>query len=369
MGVPRELVVHLHDQGARDALSPHRVREPPPRYRGSMAANPVTFSDMGRDPAEVARKLATWQRGEPDEAVRETLAASAREISRSAYTLWAWQGRNAAGEPCWVLPITTAQAAGFAPRRPATALARCIGAALDLGADPARVRLEAWRGYTCVVAPGLDEELAPLATEEAHPHPDRARMASLPQTVVLGGTPIALDARPDARGGGLIALGRELWLHPVRALLALDRNGLPTTAIPDDPADLVRSLRDLGCAGDPPRSVGDDRPSLAIDDDPCPRRRHARRVLRRLLQKGKIGGHHTEIDHFTRGLPDHDKSDAKDVVEALLRAGVLVEKPSVGQRHISLNRENLPAIHALIERGDTIDPGLAAIWTAPAPGG
>ena len=87
----------------------------------------------------------------------------------------------------------------------------------------------------------------------------------------------------------------------------------------------------------------------------------------RLLQKGKIGGHHTEIGHFTRGLPDHEKSDAKEVVEALLRAGILVEKPSVGQRHISLNREALPEIHALIERGDTADPQLAEAWTAPAP--
>ncbi len=91
-------------------------------------------------------------------------------------------------------------------------------------------------------------------------------------------------------------------------------------------------------------------------------------MLRRLLQKGKIGGHHTEIGHFTRGLPDHDKRDAKEVVEVLLRAGLLVEKPSVGQRHISLNRESLPDIHALIERGDTADPQVAALWTAPAPG-
>jgi hypothetical protein len=44
-----------------------------------------------------------------------------------------------------------------------------------------------------------------------------------------------------------------------------------------------------------------------------------------------------------------------------------VEKPSVGQRHISLNRESLPEIHALIERGDTADPQLAEAWTAPAP--
>ena len=56
------------------------------------------------------------------------------------------------------------------------------------------------------------------------------------------------------------------------------------------------------------------------------------------------------------------------MAEALLRAGLLGEKPSVGQRHIYLRREALPAIHALIERGETHDPVLAAFWTAPAPG-
>ena len=54
--------------------------------------------------------------------------------------------------------------------------------------------------------------------------------------------------------------------------------------------------------------------------------------------------------------------------EALIRAGMLLEKPSVGQRHISLNVRALPQIHALIERGETDDPQLAEMWTAPAPG-
>ncbi len=332
-----------------------------------MATSDVTLGDLARDPAEVARGLVAWQRGEPDEAALETLAASAGVMSRSGYTLWAWQGRTAGDEPAWALPITSAQAARFAPRGPAAALARSIVAALDLGADPATLRLEDWRGYACLIAPGMAEELSSEAIEEAHPAPGRARMATLPSGIALGGPQIALGPDPEARGRGLVALGRGLSLHPVRALIALHRHGLPTTAVPDEPVDLVRSLRDLGCAAEPSPTTSERAPRLAIDDDACPRRRHARRVLRRLLQKGKIGGHHTEIGHFTRGLPDHDKRDAKEVVEALLRAGVLVEKPSVGQRHISLNRESLPEIHALIERGETLDPQLAGIWTAPAP--
>lgn len=330
-------------------------------------ATDVTLGDMARDPAQVARGLVAWQRGEPDEAALQTLAASARELSRSIYTLWVWEGLTAAQEPAWALPITATQAARFAPRGPAAALARCVEAALALDCDPSGIRLEEWRGRTCLVAPGIDRDLSPAALEEAHPPPNRARVATLPERIRLGGPPIALLPRPDAPGSGLAVLGRELSLHPIAALLELARHGLLSAGVPDKPADLARTLRDLGAAGERD-DLQEPQPSLAVDDDPCPRRRHARRVLRRLLQKGKIGGHHTEIGHFTRGLPDHEKNDAKEVVEALLRAGLLVEKPSVGQRHISLSREALPDIHALIERGETGDAQLADVWTAPAPG-
>ena len=84
---------------------------------------------------------------------------------------------------------------------------------------------------------------------------------------------------------------------------------------------------------------------------------------------GKVGpGYHTEFDHFARGAAAHDRRQALEVGEALVRAGLLIEKPSVGQRHISLNVRALPEIHALIARGETSDPQLAGLWTAPAPG-
>ena len=335
-------------------------------------ATAVTLGDFARDPGEVARGLVAWQRGDPDDAAVQTLSASCTEMSRTRFTLWSWSGRTSQGEPSWALPVTAAQAAAFAPKGPAAALARSVAALLDgeVGADPDRMRLEDWRGFACVVAPGVgDVELASLAIEDANTTRagSRARIAPLPAEYTIGGGPIPLAADPLARGRGLVALSREVRLHPVLVLLALARHGFDPTAVADDPSDLAEALRDLGYAADLP-AVEPPAPSLAIDDDACPRRRHARRVLRRLLLKGKIGGHHTEIGHFTRGLPDHEKRDAKEVVEALLRSGILVEKPSVGQRHISLNREALPEIHALIDRGETADPLLAAMWTAPAPG-
>ena len=58
---------------------------------------------------------------------------------------------------------------------------------------------------------------------------------------------------------------------------------------------------------------------------------------------GKVGpGYHTEFDHFARGAAAHDRRQALEVGEALVRAGLLIEKPSVGQRHISLNVRALP---------------------------
>lgn len=332
-------------------------------------ASHISYRDLSRDPDEVARGLVTWQRGDADEAAAQTLDFSSQQMNRSAYTLWAWQGVSPAGEPAWALPVTTAQAATFAPKGPAGALARSVAALLHeaVGADPDRLRLEEWNGFACIVAPGVtDPELGSIAIVEANAS-GTARVGTLPAPYALGGAAIPLAADPLARGGGLVALSRELVLHPILVLMALRRSGFDPTDIPDDPSGLADSLRELGVAADIPLADQPTGPSLAIEDDACPRRRHARRVLRRLLQKGKIGGHHTEIGHFTRGLPDHEKSDAKEVVEALLRAGLLVEKPSVGQRHISLNRESLPEIHALIERGDTADAQLAEAWTAPAP--
>jgi hypothetical protein len=160
-------------------------------------------------------------------------------------------------------------------------------------------------------------------------------------------------------------LARGLRAHPLPVALALLEQGwtLEEASYPDDVADLLahRGLR--GPAPDP------EAPSLAISDDPCPLRRHARRVLRRLLHARKVGpGHHTEFDHLSRGAAPEDRAEALRVGEALLRAGLLGEKPSVGQRHVYLRREALPRIHALIDRGETDDPALAAVWTAPSPG-
>jgi hypothetical protein len=88
-------------------------------------------------------------------------------------------------------------------------------------------------------------------------------------------------------------------------------------------------------------------------DDPEPARRVARRILQRLDGMGKWGGYHTEFAHLARGFAGNDRALAEAVGEALLGAGLLAEKPSVGQRHVFLNPRRAREIHALIERGET----------------
>jgi hypothetical protein len=72
---------------------------------------------------------------------------------------------------------------------------------------------------------------------------------------------------------------------------------------------------------------------------------------------GKWGGFHTEFAHLPRGFAPSDRALAGDVGEALLDAELLLEKPSVGQRHVFLNPRRAKDIYALIDDG-TVPPGL-----------
>ena len=87
-------------------------------------------------------------------------------------------------------------------------------------------------------------------------------------------------------------------------------------------------------------------------DDPQPARRIARRILQRLDGFGKWGGYHTDFRHLSRGFAGNERALAAEVGEALLAAGLLDEKPSVGQRHVFLNSRRAADIHKLIESGE-----------------
>jgi hypothetical protein len=92
-------------------------------------------------------------------------------------------------------------------------------------------------------------------------------------------------------------------------------------------------------------------------EDPDPARRVARRILQRLAGMGKWGGYHTDFTHLARGFAGNDRALAQEVGEALLAAGLLEEKPSVGQRHVFLNPRRAADIRAFIEAG-ALPPGM-----------
>jgi hypothetical protein len=87
-------------------------------------------------------------------------------------------------------------------------------------------------------------------------------------------------------------------------------------------------------------------------EDPDPARRVARRILQRLDGMGKWGGYHTDFAHLARGFAGNDRALAQAAGEALLGAGLLAEKPSVGQRHVFLNPRRARDIRAFIETGE-----------------
>jgi hypothetical protein len=207
-----------------------------------------------------------------------------------------------------------------------------------------------------------DAELAALQWGDRLGGTDRLRVVAAP-------LPGAVSAQ---LAGGLeldTSIGQH---HPLDALEVLIRAGVePVTAVavveggggelggspsrPDPKA--LAALDALVVAALGPRSAAN-RPH----EDADPARRIARRMLQMLRGKrkwsgGTGAGYHTEITHLTRGFDRRERELAGAIVAALLEAGLLVEKLSVGQRHISLFSRRAADIDALIDDG-VVPPDL-----------
>jgi hypothetical protein len=135
--------------------------------------------------------------------------------------------------------------------------------------------------------------------------------------------------------------------HPLRVAEAVARLGgspLDEDSVEALEPELLRLL-------EPPGSV------TRAHDDPDPRRRVMRRILQRLDGMGKWGGYHTAFEHLARGFAGNERATAFEVGEQLVAAGLLAEKPSVGQRHVCLNPRRAGEIRRLIDEGE-LPPGL-----------
>jgi hypothetical protein len=182
-----------------------------------------------------------------------------------------------------------------------------------------------------------DAELAVLAFEDHVAGVDRLRARAL-----------ALPARSLDGAGERAPIGAT---HPLLVAARVAALG----GRPADPASIAEHEEAVLAA------LELSAPAIARPHaDPDPTRRIARRILQRLDGMGKWGGYHTEFAHLARGFAPSERALAAAVGESLLRAGLLSEKPSVGQRHVFLDPRSAGAIRALIDDGE-----LPPTWSDP----
>jgi hypothetical protein len=175
-------------------------------------------------------------------------------------------------------------------------------------------------------------ELAPLAFEDHAATIDRLRACAyaVPAAVLEGVT----DLREP--------IGTA---HPLRVAEAVARlDGRPA----DEGSVSEHEELVLAALGTGPAVT---RPHQEVD----PGLRVARRILQRLAGMGKWGGYHTEFEHLPRGFARHERALVIEIAGRLIDSGLLVEKPSVGQRHVFLNPRRAAEIYALIDRGELPD--------------
>jgi hypothetical protein len=292
-------------------------------------------------------ELAGLRPAQRSEAVRASLAADAQRIGSPRPTgLRCFAAATPEGI-CLTAPAHVADVSRTGrARRLAACVAGALAVAVGLGvprADAGELDLEAasWRGFVALRVVASDPtgalELLPLSIDEQAGHLDRME----PVAVVI--PPGSLDDTEPIEAD---------WLARAELVARLDGFSGATRLDPAVESALTsyRALLDAHEPGPEER---------AAHDDPSPERRAMRRILRRLDGMGKYGGYHTEFSHLARGFPGHERALALDAGEALLRAGLLAEKPSVGQRHVSLVAARTDDIRRLIAGGDVDDPELA----------
>jgi hypothetical protein len=294
-------------------------------------------------PREWAARLRDLLRAELERGAREMGEARSGRERPVALAV-----AGSAGSVIAVLPLPPELRAdaGAVAERGATLASAAVEALVE-AAEPGRPRsgsdlallLGSCDGFLALAYPAADPrwsaEYAREALDDAVAAIDRLRA----RAHLLSGRALALeDLRPP--------IGAT---HPLRVAEAVTRLGaspLDEDSIERLEPELLRLLEPAGRA-------------TRAHDDPDPRRRAMRRILQRLDGMGKWGGYHTAFDHLARGFAGNDRALAFEVGEELLDAELLAEKPSVGQRHVSLNPRRAGEIRKLIDEGE-LPRGLSA---------
>ena len=294
-------------------------------------------------PREWAARLRELLRGELDRGAREM--GEARSGREQPVALGVAEAPNSVVAALPLPPELRADPGAVAERgaRLAAAVVERLVEAAELGrprtGSDLALLLGACDGFLALSYPAADPrwsaEFAREAIDDAVAAIDRLRA----RTHLLPGHALTVDDLRPPIGA----------THPLRVAEAVTRLGaspLDEDAVERLEPELLRLLEPTGRA-------------TRAHDDPDPRRRAMRRILQRLDGMGKWGGYHTAFDHLARGFAGNDRALAFEVGEELLDAGLLSEKPSVGQRHVSLNPRRAGEIRGLIEEG-ALPPGLSA---------
>jgi len=238
-----------------------------------------------------------------------------------------------------VLPAPVAVRAdpAAAPDRAWLTVAAAAGALVEI----AQLPLPRDAGDLVLEAGELDGHLALRLRTPAHEDAELAAVAFEEHVA-----PVArLRARALALPGHVLADAGD-WRAPIAQALRIAEAVARLGGHPAD-TDSIAEHEDTVLALLAPPGTSAERPH----DDPQAARRIARRILQRLHGMGKWGGYHTDVRHLARGFAGNERALADEVGEALLDAGLLSEKPSVGQRHVYLNPRRAADIHGLIDDG------------------
>ena len=223
-------------------------------------------------------------------------------------------------------------------------VAAVVGALVDLTEPPRSPRL---RSSRCASGRAPATRCSATRRPGSRPRSSRSSARSCSTTRSAASTGCGPTRSPSPHSSSATSRLREPIgsHHPLRVAEAVSRlGGKPAEpASVEDHEEAVLAV--LGAREAPSRA----------HEDPDPARRVARRILQRLDGMGKWGGYHTDFAHLARGFAGNDRQLASEVGEALLAAGLLAEKPSVGQRHVFLNPRRAGDIRRLIETGE--EPG------------
>lgn len=94
-------------------------------------------------------------------------------------------------------------------------------------------------------------------------------------------------------------------------------------------------------------------------------RQIAARLIRRLVNKGMIGGKYVPVSMVQKGLPSHDQGRAKEAIALMLKSGILLEhKDTSGEGCLSVAPQSVAACRSFVDAEADLGTALVDRWCA-----